>query len=84
MSTYYNPKMKLAFLFLLTAFQMAKGQNEAIFTSSGTFTVPANVNTITIEVIGGGGSGGSNGGGGGGGGGSARSIENLYTFYRKA
>ncbi len=41
------------------------------FTSSGVFTVPASVTSITIEVVGAGGSGGSNGGGGGGGGGYA-------------
>jgi hypothetical protein len=41
------------------------------FTSSGTFTVPAGVTTISIEVVGAGGTGGGNGGGGGGGGGYA-------------
>jgi hypothetical protein len=39
------------------------------FTTSGTFTVPAGVTSITIEVVGAGGDGGGNGGGGGGGGG---------------
>ena len=38
------------------------------FTSSGTFTVPDNVYSVTMEVIGAGGSGGGNGTGGGGGG----------------
>ncbi|MCY7411423.1 MAG: hypothetical protein LH473_14210, partial [Chitinophagales bacterium] len=39
------------------------------FTTSGTFTVPAGVKEITIEVVGAGGNGGGNGAGGGGGGG---------------
>jgi hypothetical protein len=41
------------------------------FTTSGTFTVPAGVTSISIEVVGAGGTGGGNGGGGGGGGGYA-------------
>jgi hypothetical protein len=45
-----------------------------IFTSSGTFTVPANVTSITIELVGAGGSGGINGGGGGGGAGYATGV----------
>jgi hypothetical protein len=40
-----------------------------VFTSSGTFTVPAGVSSLTIEAIGAGGDGGGNGTGGGGGGG---------------
>ncbi len=44
------------------------------FTSSGTFTVPVNVTSITIELVGAGGSGGINGGGGGGGGGYATGV----------
>ncbi len=47
---------------------------QAIFTSSGTFTVPAGVDSITMELVGAGGNGASNGGGGGGGGGYARST----------
>lgn len=43
------------------------------FTSSGTFTVPAGVTTIFVELIGAGGNGGYNGTGGGGGGGYASS-----------
>jgi len=39
------------------------------FTSSGVFTVPADVTSVTIELAGAGGAGGINGGGGGGGGG---------------
>ena len=45
---------------------------QAVFTSSGTFTVPAGVTSITAELVGAGGNGGFNGGGGGGGGGYAR------------
>ncbi len=45
---------------------------QAIFTSSGPFTVPAGVTSITVELVGAGGNGASNGGGGGGGGGYAR------------
>lgn len=44
------------------------------FTSTGTFTVPAGVTSVTIEVVGAGGNGGSNGGGGGGGGGYAQGV----------
>ena len=35
---------------------------QATFTSSGQFTVPAGVDTITVELIGAGGNGASNGG----------------------
>lgn len=42
------------------------------FNSNGTFTVPAGVTSVEIEVVGAGGTGGSNGGGGGGGGGYAK------------
>ncbi len=42
-----------------------------IFTTSGTFTVPAGVIRLWVEVYGGGGGGGRNAGGGGGGGGTA-------------
>ncbi|MEO8068763.1 MAG: T9SS type A sorting domain-containing protein [Flavobacteriales bacterium] len=45
---------------------------QTIFTSSGTFVVPAGVDTITVELVGAGGNGGTNGGGGGGGGAYAR------------
>ncbi len=45
---------------------------EQFFTASGTFTVPADVSSITIEVMGAGGNGGFNGTGGGGGGGFAK------------
>lgn len=49
---------------------MAFGQST--FTNNGIFTVPAGVNSVTIEMVGAGGTGGSNGGGGGGGGGYAK------------
>jgi hypothetical protein len=47
----------------------------ATFTSSGTWTAPPNVTTVTVSMIGGGGGGGgqeAGGGGGGGGGGGQR------------
>jgi hypothetical protein len=44
------------------------------FTTSGTFTVPAGVTSVTIEVVGAGGNGWLNGGGGGGGGGYAMGV----------
>lgn len=46
------------------------------YTVPGTysFTVPAGVSTLTLEVVGAGGSGGGNGGGGGGGGGYAKGV----------
>jgi hypothetical protein len=48
-----------------------------VFTSSGTFTVPAGVTSITIELIGAGGNGAQNGGGGGGGGAYVRGVANV-------
>lgn len=45
--------------------------SQTIFTSSGTYTVPAGVDTIIVEMVGPGGAGGVDGGGGGGGGGYA-------------
>jgi hypothetical protein len=47
-------------------------QTTVNFSSSSTFTVPAGVTSIDIEVVGAGGAGGGNGGGGGGGGGYAK------------
>jgi len=44
------------------------------FTTSGTFTVPSGVTSLTIELVSAGGSGGGNGGGGGGGGGYATGV----------
>lgn len=51
--------------------QTALAQEAATFTSSGTWTVPAGVSVIHVEVIGAGGNGAINGSGGGGGGGYA-------------
>lgn len=45
---------------------------QLVLTSSGTYVVPANVTSITVELVGRGGAGGSNGGGGGGGGGYSK------------
>lgn len=63
-------KKLLAFFttLLVTPFIYAQSGSQE-FTTSGNFTVPANVTSITIEVVGGGGGGGINGSGGGGGGG---------------
>ena len=43
-------------------------QKFAEFTSTGTFTSPANVTTVEVLLVAGGGGGGNNPGGGGGGG----------------
>ena len=48
--------------------------NVQVFTSSGTFTVPAGITRAKVTVVGGGGSGASGVGGGGGGGGTAIEI----------
>lgn len=45
---------------------------QVVITQSSQWTVPAGVDTITVQLIGAGGNGGTNGGGGGGGGGYAR------------
>ncbi len=50
------------------------------FTSSGVFTVPADITIITIELVGAGGEGGVNGGGGGGGGGYAKGVYTVVPF----
>jgi hypothetical protein len=63
--------MKKIFLLLLGSTISIVTMAQQIFTSSGTFTVPAGVTSITVEVVGAGGRGGSNGAGGGGGGGYA-------------
>ncbi len=65
--------LQLLVLLFLTA--LLHGQ--AVFTSSGTFTVPAGVTSITIELIGAGGNGAQNGGGGGGGGAYVRGTTNV-------
>ncbi len=63
-------KKLLSFLsiVLLANFIYAQSGSQP-FITSGDFTVPAGVTSITIEVVGGGGGGGINGTGGGGGGG---------------
>ena len=48
--------------------------NVQVFTSSGTFTVPAGITRAKVTVVGGGGSGAAGAGGGGGGGGTAIEI----------
>ena len=53
----------------LLAFTAGALAQTSLFTTSGTYTVPANVDSVQIEMIGAGGSGGGNGTGGGGGGG---------------
>ena len=65
----------LALAFALVAFTSNESfsqQDSLIFTTSGTFTVPAGVTSVNIEVVGAGGNGWLNGGGGGGGGGYAK------------
>jgi len=70
---------KLCFIFALAfyAFTGTKtfSQTDSLsFTTSGTFTVPAGITSLTITVVGAGGNGWLNGGGGGGGGGYAKGI----------
>lgn len=58
---------------VLLAFSISTAFSQSLFyTSSGSFLVPADVDSVTIEMVGAGGSGGGNGGGGGGGGGYAK------------
>ncbi len=59
----------LSLLFLSLTAAAQSGSQE--FTTSGSFTVPAGVTEIFVEVVGAGGNGGYNGTGGGGGGGYA-------------
>ncbi len=61
-------------LFIATGSKSYSQTGSQVFTSSGVFTVPADVTTITIELVGAGGEGGINGGGGGGGGGYASGV----------
>lgn len=63
--------MKKLYLILLSSTLSITTMAQQSFTSSGTFTVPAGVTTVTVEVLGAGGKGGNNGAGGGGGGGYA-------------
>ncbi|MBC8172645.1 MAG: T9SS type A sorting domain-containing protein [Chitinophagales bacterium] len=64
-------KISALLLFVFIAFTTFSQSGSEAFTSSGSFTVPAGVTLITVEVLGAGGSGGINGTGGGGGGGYA-------------
>jgi hypothetical protein len=73
-------KLIMTFAFLLIRF-FGYTQTNQSFTTSGSFTVPAGVASITVEAWGGGGKGGSKGGngsgveyGGGGGGAYAKSV----------
>ncbi len=72
--------MKKFFFLSIIAFFVAAGSHtysqsgSQIFTSSGVFTVPADVTSVMIEVVGAGGAGGNNGSGGGGGGGYASGV----------
>ncbi|MBV5277185.1 hypothetical protein JZU56_05195, partial [bacterium] len=68
-----------AFLFSLLAFSAAQAVSDN-FTVSGTWTAPAGVGLVTVEVWGGGGAGGGqnqNTDGGGGGGGGAYSTATV-------
>lgn len=71
-------KVFTTMLFAFTACAFAQVSPQT-YTVPGlyTFTVPASVTSVTIEVVGGGGSGGGNGGGGGGGGGYAKGSYNV-------
>src|SRR5690606_14648798 len=62
-------KLFTFFTILLVAPFICAQSGSQEFITSGNFTVPAGVTSITIEVVGGGGGGGINGSGGGGGGG---------------
>lgn len=84
-----NSPFKFFALIVITlfSFNLINAQSQ-IFTTSGSFTVPAGVTQITVEAWGGGGRGGTrttkDEGGGGGGGAYARSVitvipENTYT-----
>ncbi|MDD2982390.1 MAG: T9SS type A sorting domain-containing protein [Crocinitomicaceae bacterium] len=66
--------MKKIYLLLLGSTLSIATMAQQSFTSSGTFTVPAGVTNVTVEVIGAGGKGGNNGAGGGGGGGYAAGL----------
>ena len=64
--------MKQLSLLIICSLVCCMAFGQSVFTNNGVFTVPAGVNSVTIEMVGAGGSGGSNGGGGGGGGGYAK------------
>lgn len=59
-------------LVIYTGTSVSAQTDSLIYTTSGEFTVPLGVNSVTIEVVGAGGNGWNNGGGGGGGGGYAK------------
>lgn len=63
--------MKQLSLLIICSLICSMAFGQSIFTNNGVFTVPAGVNSVTIEMVGAGGAGGGNGGGGGGGGGYA-------------
>ena len=87
-------KNRVLSLISFLAFALIFGSAQAdtdVFTSSGTWTVPAGVTQVTVEVWGGGGAGGgqdqnSDGGGGGGGGAYSKTVGisvvpgNTYSF----
>lgn len=64
--------MHRSFLTAFLALPQFLFAQQQVFTTSGTFIVPAGITQITAELIGAGGDGAFNGGGGGGGGGYAR------------
>ncbi len=66
--------MKKFFLLLFGGTLSIATMAQQVFTTSGTFTVPNGITSVTVEVIGAGGKGGNNGGGGGGGGGYASGV----------
>jgi hypothetical protein len=66
--------MKKVYLLVLGITLSIATMAQQSFTTSGTFTVPAGVTSVTVEVIGAGGKGGGNGAGGGGGGGYAAGL----------
>jgi len=77
--------MLLVFVCLTGLTRKASCQTSSqIFTSSGTFIVPAGVTSITVECLGGGGRGGnrttSGAAAGGGGGGYSRSVKTVVPF----
>lgn len=56
----------------------------ALFTSNGTFTVPAGVTKVMVEMIGGGGGGGGGGASSGSGGGNALPVVSVVTVTQGA
>ena len=78
----FNSLISFLSLFVLLLFgSNVHGQSPSIYTSSGTWTCPAGVTSVTVEAWGGGGSGktssSTKGYAGGGGGGGAYSIRNT-------